>query len=71
MIKPEIKKAVELMKSHYNAEIKRLIQLKEQGAQIQDSETEILCNEMDTLEKHLTNGRLRLSAVRLIRRGPQ
>lgn len=70
LMEPAIKRAASAISAEYATEQKRLATLKAQGAPVSDGEIKVLDTEMRELEKHLSAGRVRLDALRLIRRGP-
>ncbi len=60
------KEAIEAMEEQYNLEIDRLIQLKELGHPVRDTEIEMAREEMSDLKKYLADTPLRMDSVRLI-----
>jgi len=70
LMEPAVKRAASAITVEYAAEQKRLSTLKAQGAPVSDGEIKALDKEMRELEKRLSAGRVRLDALRLIRRGP-
>jgi ATP-dependent helicase HepA len=65
-----IKASIVAMKKVYTDELNRLEFLRSQGAKISGEDITLVKHERDNLEGYLKNARLRLSSVRLIRRGP-
>jgi len=67
--KPLIADAVASMRTLLDEELSRIIELKRYNPAVPDEEIDLLKSEKVALENHLAASRLRLDAIRVIRRG--
>src|SRR5262249_28521671 len=59
------------MNTHLAHEISRLIDLQKVNRSVRTEEIDLLREQRAALDKHLSDARIRLDAIRLIRRGPR